>query len=718
MTTFSLRTVANCNKAQTKPSIYLSMHRKRIYFCALLVLATTCQHSLAQTPSTIQYQGGSQLSIGATLPFGADSFGIGRQMLHANFYKPLLSTRNGWRNMSKRNATLGMFLGGNYLLSPAANYTSSNLYNVFTQASAPTNTFNVAASKGASFGLELGPRLDVNLGKFTLSPMLGLNFNKIAKAGYTEFAEYNILPDSLVKVRMKTQQAIDESSFGLSPKFRLAYNFSRFSLWWQYQSSTPIEFISSYDKLIPKGPPIQNGTYELEQITTGSYEVIEQKSEYKIPTMCAGIAVHFGKPKTKEHIRKVDVEPTTPAGTAVDIQENDEQGPQDCKPIITTPSNNEVLSDAKRLHVNVKFPQGYEGSRDARIYKVSDDVNGIAQAKQKLSYSNPEQIVRLEKSLKTEPALTVPVTIDGIEALATKNLQPGVYATFVGNGSCVAAPVFFIVSSCFPKTELTIDSSTCLPDGKNKIYGHFTIEAGGRPVTAVTLASIQNITDGTTVTPSSITPSSFPTTVGTTTFTIVAPNISCKDVKINLDVSWTDCNNNPQTTPCNATQKMKCCFCNFCDEIKISAKSKYAKIEIQGNSLKIKQQLTTSLQAGQYTLSAELIEFSSIASARDCYLCNPAGQSLGTLDSVKFTKEKQQKQQFELKPNISVGQTGSSNPLPTLKDLDVANLTIGLPPITSCCSDEIAFCIRYKFTTVDCKVCSVIVCYTAKRDSN
>lgn len=193
---------------------------------------------------------------------------------------------------------------------------------------------------------------------------------------------------------------------------------------------------------------------------------------------------------------------------------------------------------------------------------------------------------------------------------------------------------------------------------------------------------------------------------------------------INYDCSVTE-DNTPVFGCGDSIKNIPCCTCTFCDDIQWRTGEQATSVsKDKGDNWFINLGQPVSVPGQKIkSFKAEIISFSHKAANgnEECISCHTNSNSFGKFTNGQLTTE----QWGTLNGVFPVIPTGAGNTHHTLHwftaagsssmmDANKLNLTISVPPFSTidCCDDEFNFCIRYTFTTVDCKTCSKVVCYT------
>jgi hypothetical protein len=173
---------------------------------------------------------------------------------------------------------------------------------------------------------------------------------------------------------------------------------------------------------------------------------------------------------------------------------------------------------------------------------------------------------------------------------------------------------------------------------------------------------------------------------------------------------------------------LKFCTCNFCETVQWDIKKGETNIsqDRRGNwFVTINDNINIPGQTIK-SFKAEITGFNHKAANKneDCLTCNTNSNTFGNLTAGTLTTNGWGTLNGVLTPIFDANGASNGNGHHTLNWF-IANgatttmggnirLNISIPPFSTinCCDDEVAFCVRYTFTTADCKTCSKVVCYT------
>ena len=296
-------------------------------------------------------------------------------------------------------------------------------------------------------------------------------------------------------------------------------------------------------------------------------------------------------------------------------------------------------------------------------------------------------------------------------------------AVFENNG--FSDPVTFSVSSsCAADYQFSIDSAVCVEGKKVRVYCHVVFNnINSIPSPNPTLSNatfIDNATNlpittsnfSTSISPLSLLPAGTPIP-----FSFDAEGETCdKTIRITYDINW-DCPSGPQhIVACVDSFKLPCCYCNYCDmpeNMNIQDVS-HSATPVATDNLNVAQQFNISPK-NISKITAEIVYMEEDQMEPACKQCrkneNAVYHFIGTNTATWNSGTA---------INASSGNNASTFPTKILEWGTNAqgnlafSLTIGLPGTAplKCCERHGKVCIRYSFTDIECKTCTLLVCYT------
>lgn len=174
-----------------------------------------------------------------------------------------------------------------------------------------------------------------------------------------------------------------------------------------------------------------------------------------------------------------------------------------------------------------------------------------------------------------------------------------------------------------------------------------------------------------------------------------------------------------------ATTDLPPCPCDYCTDDKIRV-SEQAGLSIKNNILlhsvdisipgvQVKQLKAELVAFGYYAMSGEKLE-------EQCYACNKDDQTFGNFTSgmLNAVWPDMTNGAFPVVPTGNTHHTLGWWGTPTTINNKKMILNISLPPVStlSCCQGYYSYCIRYTFTDIECRTCSVVKCYQYPGTSN
>lgn len=214
-------------------------------------------------------------------------------VLNFSLYKGLLA--KALDNAGANSISVGIHLGGSYIMNNHDYNTSGfSMYNFIGQTSPSTIVARGSGSpKAAGFKYEVGPQVEIQIGKILISPMVTAGY--MSTKNQAMQVVQNISMDSVTKeFTLYSQAESNKKGFVITPKLRLAYMFGKFGIWVEGNYSIGAQNNTIAEVFTPEGKANVHGQYSISQINKPNSTILEQKQAIKNVGLTLG--VQFRRP--------------------------------------------------------------------------------------------------------------------------------------------------------------------------------------------------------------------------------------------------------------------------------------------------------------------------------------------------------------------------------------------------------------------------------------
>lgn len=722
---------------------------KKLKLFSTVVLAICCYYNVNSQSATIKtkdkvVKSGSPgiVSLGGGLSkpisdFKDYAYAVNSSTFNADLFLPFF--KKGWNGSVKGNKrSIGLNFGGAYTFGGNGTPTTT-LPSGFAVTGATTSTIAYKGTEPRSSGFTagIGPQANFYLGKLVISPMvLGEYFSITQKE--ISAVQTTVVGEQSYDFNLVSMPETKISGFAVSPKLRLQYMISQnfgFFADASYTLGPKAEITTS--QLLPLGKSDAAGSYDIQQLQAGTQEINEPKSTaFNALGVNFGLAIAFGNSKKGNENHQSSNENNTPSITIGSSNKNciEYKAPE----IITTNQFQSIQLDKKNL--NIKF---IPSNAIAVNYKVS--VWKENKGKKELIHDAiyPRNFNGSIKNLKldTDKSAELSVQMQAVSPSKENSkpikgdkaaFQKAQCSTFKNNG--VSNTATFIVSNvtpCSPSYSSEITKVECIENGKIKVTGTYSMTLPPGKTGTLSIDSWDVLVDGVSATISNQTASINPMPVSVTSASIVNFSFeleggdACdKALVILYNMHYAiDCGGGhimESNIPCLVSyESLPCCICNYCDKpenMNIINSSQSATVS--GDNLAIQQQINVTPK-NISKITAEIVSIKENEIDEECRTCrkNQQGQLLEN-EVYHFIASNTAQWSTGITMPASSGNSGATFPSKILEwstnnkgNIDF-NLSLALPGTVSCCERHGVICVRYSFTDIECKTCSILVCYT------
>lgn len=165
---------------------------------------------------------------------------------------------------------------------------------------------------------------------------------------------------------------------------------------------------------------------------------------------------------------------------------------------------------------------------------------------------------------------------------------------------------------------------------------------------------------------------------------------------------------------------LPCCYCNYCDlPENMNIINNSQNTSVINNNLVIQQQMSVTPKRIS-NIKAEIVSFKEFEVNEDCKTCRKNNEGV-LLENEVYHFMGTNTAQWSTSSLLNALPANGTNSFPTKiiewqsndKGNINFNLNIALPGTASlsCCERHGVICVRYSFTDIECKTCTILVCY-------
>jgi hypothetical protein len=590
-------------------------------------------------------------------------------------------------------------------------------------------------SKNSGYFAGLGPQFNFALSdKLIFSPIFQVGYLGVTQSEF-KATQTVVMNGFAVENYTKSYDLISQtqtktSGLGVTPKIRMTYALSdNLGLWVEANYLLGPTVKNSITTFKPEPAANQLGAYTIQQMNVGTYTTEINETKHNAVGFNFGVVLGLGAGKISKikEDNPIILNPTKPN---IEKQKNcityiapEIISPRPGENIQLNKDNLQIrFVPSNALFVNYKVLVWRENKGKKELIQEKtypNNFNGKIEGL-KLSKSKTEN---LSIQMQAIPSVKGQyLKIKGDKAA----VQKASCATFENDG--FSNPSNFSVStSCAANYSFIIDSTRCVEGKKVKVYCHVKfLNINSIPTPNPTISNVTFI-DDTTLSPYTVSglSTAFPLSLNPSgtdiPFSFELEGETCdKTLRITYDIDWM-CPTGPQDiVNCTDTVLLPCCYCNYCDKpenmniIEVSHSA-----SATSNNLIIAQQLNITPK-NISKITAEIVSIKELEVDDACKECRK--NSDGTLaenDVYHFVGSNTAQWSTGTAINASSGNSGNTFPTKIVewktndKGLIDFDLSIALPGTAalSCCERHGVVCVRYSFTDIECKTCSILVCY-------
>lgn len=641
----------------------------------------------------------------------------------------------------KNHLGFGLHFFGNYGFGNGAPKSFTEL-----PISGYTSTIsNSATPKMSGFSAGAGPQINFGLGEnFLLSPLVDFAYVSNKLESYNVVQNYQT-SGATGNVVLYSQPEIKTSALGIIPRLRMQYFFGKnIGIWLEGNYNILPKISTSTLTFVPNGTINQGGTYNIDQIKTGTTSTKEVSINNSGVGFGGGIVINLGKQcltcgtdKPKPPVAVPTGNPTTKPKMVADNddvngdvftstpvrKENTDR--QNCIKILS-PSN----GSNQNITENTKILLSNEGLKntnaDVKIYKISNDKNFWNKKENQKQLFDTQNTVFLSGKFEKESQETgfKPISVNTKQSgavlestLEKGKLTEGAYKMVVVSNCGVTTSNFMVSSSALTTISLT---TNCKEKFGDYSYTFAVKNTGTAPINVTSIPTFTSSTG--TISGFSLTPS-LPVVIPagiTQNFTGSFSYSGTYTGDVYATVSGHQVGNVNLTSQDTEQGELKSCICDFCDKVLEfdNNTTPNATYSATNNFLSIHQDWW-NMNTSAVTVvgaKAEIVSFEREVSD-DCFKCDKDSNQWGNFISGKLGAV-----------NGSFGNAVGSVSGNTHHTLYFANpnsysfdLNISIPPLStlSCCCEKIRFKVRYTYIfkdkNGDCKMCSAVFEYYYQR---
>jgi hypothetical protein len=647
-----------------------------------------------------------------------------------------------------KNFSWGLNGGANYF-SGSSDPFAGTLPNPYKVTGEITNVVTGSGdSKNSGYFTGLGLQFNFALSdKLLFSPLFQVGYLGVTQSEF-KATQTVVMNGFAVENYTKSYDLISQtqtqtSGMGVIPKIRMTYALSdNLGIWVEGNYLLGPMVKNSITTFKPEPAANQLGAYTIQQMNVGTYTTEVNETKHNAVGFNFGIVLGFGK-NTDRNIHQY------PGGTHAVVEKDNQvekntpikdtncieySAPQ----ILNSNQNKNIQLDKKNLNILFKPSNAIAVNYKVLVWKHK-------KGKKELIHNAiyPSNFNGSIKDLKLDSGKTEELTVQLVAIPPQKEnsktiksdkaaFQKAFCSTFTNNGESNVANYFVSNDTpCSPTYTKEITKVECIENGKIKVSGTYSITLPPGKTGSLSINSWNVLVDGVAATISnpSATISPLPITVTSGTiynfsFEIEGGDACNKSLDILYNMNYViNCGTFvlESNIPCLMSyESLPCCYCNYCDKpenMNIITTSQSSTVA--SNNLGISQQMTITPK-NISKITAEIVSIKESEVDEACKTCrkNQQGQLLEN-EVYHFIGNNTAVWSLGTPLAASSANIGSTFPTKIVewktndKGAIDFNLSIALPGTAalSCCERHGVVCIRYSFTDIECKTCSVLVCY-------
>ncbi len=680
-----------------------------------------------------------------------------RLYLGAGFNNPTTTTRNNalfsnsfggnlnfsYNFQSRRKVSFGLNSGLSYFYGEQNQLlTMPERIRVLNEISNTISFNNSGQLNQNSIKADLGPQLNFQFGKICFSPIFTAGiihtYRDEVKINQTiAVREYNNQDTFTLRDKtMYSATSITKTGLQLCPKMRIHYDLTDYiGIWAEGSYSMGPDQEITINKWVPFGTP-RDGYYQYMGLIEEGKEVTETRSiSTNSISVNGGIFIGIGKPKSP----KSPVQPTVDNINQENLNSNRKCKEYSAPKIIVIESNSPnqgtYIKD-NQLVIRYLPTNAIYAQYQVMVWK--NGKKGRELIHNKLYSKNFDGVIKnLNVTQNTNESLFIQMIASPASPNSSNSIkgdraafQKAFCSNFENDGKSNLAELQ-ANSSCAADYSFSIDSVKCIENKKVKVFASVkfkNINNFSTPNPTLNNVTFTDFSAGTAMTATNVTPTVSPLSLLPSDtkipFSFELEGETCdKILRVNYDINW-NCpppSSNIQTLSCIDTFQLPCCYCNYCD------KEENMKIEnisqsdsVHQNNLLISQEMNITPK-NIAEIKAEIVSINESEMNEACKSCrkNQDGDLIEN-EVYHFINSNTAIWNAGLSGIASAGNAANTLPTKILHWNSNAqgtvnfNLNIALPGTANleCCSRHGVICIRYTFTDIECKSCTMLVCYT------